>query len=67
MIIAGKLLTHFGITFDRRTGADQVSITVRIVDLANTWPEFIFTYKRKREGRFFTGVRMIPIRIMTKY
>src|SRR6185503_2931916 len=47
--------------FDGWARAEEVAITVRIVDPADAWPEFGRPNKRQRKCRLFTRIGVRPV------
>ena len=47
--------------FDRRTGTEQISVAINIVDPAYSRPEFVFARPRRGKSRLFARVRMVPL------
>jgi len=47
--------------FHRRARAEQIPVSMNIIDPANSWPEFVFARPRRRERRLFACVRPLPI------
>src|SRR5439155_15202717 len=45
----------------RRTGAEQVSVPVNVIDPCDGRPEFVFARPRRGKSRLLTGVWPVPV------